>query len=549
MKQQLSISAALILSITATAQPICKIVSFDHFGGNATDVIYDEVITYEDGSFSFMMSTNSTISTTIRTDCPDWGLIRRYNASYSELLSQDCAPTGGDFEGSTFFFYPQPDGDTIFIGGTGADIAIERRASDGTVRWNKVYGGAAIEAPDRVELAADGTFLVLSKTTSSDGDVGLHYGTSLEWDLENDMWLVKLDTAGNLVWGKVLGGTGLDFLSTIIPSEDGGCYLFGATSSSDHDATGLHGNTDVWIVKLDGDGNKEWHKMFGGSDIDGCRNDFTNINHISTWDNRVYAIRDSGSGFYVLARTRSHDGDVQHRIPADEKEDLWLLHIDSAANILWENTFGGPDRQIATGLCRGADGSIWMAAKLEWSGNIVGGDINVSYNGPNGWVVHADSLGNLLNQRVIGARGEEWITVLYPLNDGTVLAGGHYYYESVPLAPHTPGFPDTGEGAHEIFVARLSPESDLSIENPGIKDNAWGIAPIPAHSEVTVRVTDPIGAYEIGIYNSEGKKVFSKKGSAPSMTLSTAELSDGMYMVTLKNRTGNTGSKKLIIQH
>ena len=527
MKQYLSITTALFSVITTTAQPVCKIVSFDHFGGNIVDAPLETTLSHNDGSFSFLFGTNSTTSTSIRTDCPTWKHFRHYNATYTDLIGEYCAPISSTFSEPTQFFYPQPDGDTILIGRAFDDIAIERRSPAGEVRWSRHYGGSRVEAPHRVELAPDGTFLVLSGTTSHDGDVGPSYDD----DFGSDIWMVKLDTAGNLVWGKVLGGTGYDLMSTVIPDNNGGCYLFGATVSSDHDATGSHGETDLWIVKLDGDGNKEWHKMLGGSMTDG-----------SGFDNGVRAIRDSGSGFYVLARTDSHDGDIQYRMPMGE-EDLWLLHIDSLANIIWENTYGGPQLQASKALCRGADGSIWMAGKLI--GDSTGGYINVNYLDTDGWIVHADSMGNFLNQRVIGANKEEQVDVLFPLSDGTVLAIGSYQSELDPTMPHTPGFPESGEGFTDIFIVRLSPDNDLAAEPPVIDDRSWAVYPNPSDKEITINLPKEKGLFNIAVYNMEEKKVISRQSGISPVTLSTTKLSPGTYMIRLSDETGRSGSKKL----
>jgi hypothetical protein len=147
---------------------------------------------------------------------------------------------------------------------------------------------------------------------------------------------------------------------------------------------------------------------------------------------------DGKGGFYALTYTNSTDGDIQRTIPVNF--DLWLIHIDSVGNLLWENTFGGPSEQAPTTLCRGADGSIWMGARTDQGLNSLGGLIYTTYGGVDGWVVHADSSGNFLNGRIFGADKDEQIDMLYPPQDRTVLAGGRYYENFTP-GSGSPGFP------------------------------------------------------------------------------------------------------------
>jgi len=72
--------------------------------------------------------------------------------------------------------------------------------------------------------------------------------------------------APSVVWEKVLGGTALDIATAIQQTTDGGYVFVAFTKSVDGDVTQNHGNTDLWVVKLDDLGNIQWQKTFGGSD-------------------------------------------------------------------------------------------------------------------------------------------------------------------------------------------------------------------------------------------------------------------------------------------
>ncbi|WP_181358335.1 hypothetical protein [Taibaiella chishuiensis] len=340
----------------------CAQLSMESIGGNKTDVLSDLVTVHDDGTFSLLIFNNS-VSGNINTAClrpsPGGGVehvfYRRYNAAGSIMLSNHCAPIGSSFVQK--YYFPQANGDTIFIGnkeitGRSDDIAIERRSASGVLLWTKYYGGTGDDGLGKVIPTPDGGFFIATGTNSTDGDVGLHYGSGFDADI----WILRVDNNGDKLWGKVLGGTGPELPRDLEISPGGGCYVFGVTTSTDHDAVGMKGGSDLYIVKLDSMGQKEWHRCLGGTAADGGGYDPEGIK----------ALEDGQGGFYIMNRTHSHDGDVQRRVPLDDGADFWLVHIDSLAHILWESTFGGPGWQVPRVFCRAADGSFWMGgAKFE----------------------------------------------------------------------------------------------------------------------------------------------------------------------------------------
>src|SRR6185295_15856222 len=91
-------------------------------------------------------------------------------------------------------------------------------------------------------------------TSSWDGDVsGCHVGPGTSGGQSADYWIIKLDTAGNLMWQKCLGGSSDDFAYTGLQTADSGYIIVGGSYCTDGDVTGNHGDFDIWIVKLRGD--------------------------------------------------------------------------------------------------------------------------------------------------------------------------------------------------------------------------------------------------------------------------------------------------------
>ena len=124
--------------------------------------------------------------------------------------------------------------------------------SAGAISWNKLFGGNNDEYPTDVLQTTDGGYIIIGTSTSSQtGNVSqANYGNE-------DMWLVKVNNTGNILWDKVIGGAGSDMPQAISPVAGGGYIIAGYTSSS---ASGLvfgtnHGNNDYWLIRMDDNGN------------------------------------------------------------------------------------------------------------------------------------------------------------------------------------------------------------------------------------------------------------------------------------------------------
>ena len=536
MKQLSFILLAFLMFIRGagaqTTAPQCTVLSIDRIGGIGVDAIGNNPgdIIYPDGTFSLTLSSDPDPN--IKA-CPPLGYyFQRYTDDYTAILDTICAPMGVNFQYPTFFVFPLANGDTILFGQSndgGYNYGMERRDASGNVLWTKSYGGSASDAFVSAVPAPDGSgFFINGGSLSDDGDVGLHYGGGFSYDI----WVVKVNNDGDLLWSKVIGGNDNDNIVDMVPADDGGLYLFGVSTSSDYDVTGNHGGEDVYIVKLDSVGHIEWHRCYGGSGTDGGQH--------------FKALEDGSGGFYVGAATESSDGDVQHR-PA-MGVDFWLLHIDSAGNLLWENTYGGPGLEFMYDMCRSTDGSIWMGGII--GGGIVpgptGGDVAYSYGWHDGWVVHVDTLGNFMNSCTLGANNSEEVVMLHPLPDGTILAGGRYDIFYGPDTVFSPKFPHTIKGGADIFIARLSPDNDLGIDKEQANISLWTLFPNPAQQAFSIEIKNNNRKFHITVTDAQGRRVYHDKFKS-KITIPTLSWPPGMYWVTI-SRGILSDTKKLIIK-
>jgi len=170
----------------------------------------------------------------------------------------------------------------------------------GNIQWQMCLGGSNSERAYAIQETSDEGYIVAGFTVSSDGDVSGYHGGS-------DAWIVKLDKNGKIQWQKCLGGSDWEEAYAVQQTLDGGYVMAGHTNSTGGDVSGNHGNDDVWVVKLDKNGNVQWQRCLGGNDKDIAR-----------------ALQQVSDGYIVAGYTKSNDGDVTGN---HGDRDVWLVKL------------------------------------------------------------------------------------------------------------------------------------------------------------------------------------------------------------------------------
>jgi predicted secreted protein len=144
-------------------------------------------------------------------------------------------------------------GQTGSYGAGGYDIWLIKTDALGAGQWNRTFGGSQNDFGSAVLQSTDGGYVIIGSTYS--------YGAGNE-----DIWLIKTDSTGHMTWNATFGGTGVDYGSSLQQTSDGGYILAGRTSSY-----GV-GHTNVWLIKTDKDGKETWNKTFGVTNKDAAGN-------------------------------------------------------------------------------------------------------------------------------------------------------------------------------------------------------------------------------------------------------------------------------------
>jgi hypothetical protein len=265
---------------------------------------------------------------------------------------------------------------TIAPRGTGTseapiDYWLFKLDAQGNKLWEQRYGGNGDDRLLKVLPAAHGGYLLCGWSNSTiSGDMTAPLKGAQNY------WVVRVDARGNKRWDKRYGSATSEQLSTALATPDGGFVLTGITggpvkSPSGDRSQAIKGDADIWTIKLDSLGNKQWDSTLG-----------------SLAGDYVYGAANTPSGGIALLGLPfgGPGGDVTG--PARGNHDLWLVRLDAAGNKVSDRLYGGSGYDDANALLATADGGLLLAG---YTGSPAGGDL--SQGGPAPWLLKLDAMG------------------------------------------------------------------------------------------------------------------------------------------------------------
>lgn len=141
------------------------------------------------------------------------------------------------------------------------DFWVVKISKSGNLLWEKSFGGSEIDEAWGVLASNDGNFIIVGDTRSNDKDVTNNNGAA-------DAFVIKITPNGDLIWKTLFGGTSFDTARSISKSNDGGFLISGSSRSSDGDVLKNNGQNDAWVFKISSNGDLEWQKTIGGTNVD-----------------------------------------------------------------------------------------------------------------------------------------------------------------------------------------------------------------------------------------------------------------------------------------
>lgn len=284
------------------------------------------------------------------------------------------------------------------------DYWIIRLDAAGNLLWEKTIGGdGSDDLRGSVVETADGGFVLAGHSDS---------GVSGEKTEPNqgglDFWIVKTDANGNVLWDKTYGGDKQDRMFALIKTQDGG---FAVTGSSESGATGhkddfLRGLNDIWLLKLDAQGDLEWQRTIGGN-----------------WEDVPYDLTQGPDGSYFICALSGSDAVYEKTQPKFGFGDYWIVKLDTQGNVLWDKVFGSDKADTPYDIRVDKRGNIVVAGV---SHSDVGGNKTAPSKGLSDyWLIYLDPNGELLWDETYGGAEDDALTEMDLGPNGSIYMAGH----------------------------------------------------------------------------------------------------------------------------
>jgi hypothetical protein len=282
-------------------------------------------------------------------------------------------------------------------------------------KWIKTFGGSNTDVGRSVQQTSDGGYIVSGITSS--------YGAG-----DKDIWLIKADSSGNRDWDVTFGGSEYDRAFSVQQTNDGGYVIAGETSSYGA------GGVDIWLIKADSSGNKEWDKTFGKENDDGAYSVqqtsdggfiiVGSVGYANGYDvcliktdadgNLLWDKTFSGSG-YASGISVQQTGDGGYIIAGDRDSCAWIIKTDSSGNEEWNKI-----------LSEWEEGDLNSVQQTDDGGYVIAGSFSGAYesDGSDIWLIKTDAYGNELWERTFGGLNADTGYSVQQTNDGGYIITG-----------------------------------------------------------------------------------------------------------------------------
>ncbi len=316
---------------------------------------------------------------------------------------------------------------------------------------------------------------------------------------DENAYILKIDVNGNLLWDKVYGGTAGENAATIIATPDGGYVFLGSTSSY---KTGGAGDYDFYLVKIDASGNMVWQKNYGGSD----------------WDRGGSIIAAVDGGYLLSGWTSSPEFGAVAR-------DILLIKIDDNGNKQWQKLYGWEHHDYASEVIAPSEGGYLIVGSSERYY-----DAPMETWQPDLYIIKIDVKGNEQWSKLYGGlKGEGASGVRQTSDGGYIISGstGSYSRDSDIYMLKL----DQGGGFTRVVDRhRNAPEGFHLSQN----------YPNPFNNQTNIRYNlDKKSNIEIGIYNVHGqivRRLVHDQQSEGSYIIhfDAEDLPSGLYLYQIK---------------
>ena len=308
-------------------------------------------------------------------------------------------------------------GYTMSFGGGGRDVYLIKTDNNGNQQWSQTFGGSGVYDWGRsVQQTNDGGYIIGGSTTS--------FGNS------SDVYLIKTDLNGNQLWSETFNEGSTDYGMDVEQTTDGGYIICGHSNSSIS-----NGDFDIYLIKTDNNGNEQWNKKFGGTDVE-----------------HGYSVQQTNDGGYIITGfTESFQ---------TGNWDVWLIKTDGNGNQQWSQTHGGLSYDVGKSVQQTSDGGYIICGYTESFGNF----------SSNVYLIKTDGNGVEQWSQIYGGNDyDEGYSVQQTTDGGYIICGYTYSY---------------GNGDMDIYIIKTDGNGNIT--------STFNI-PTPSSNRKLEKVVDILG--------------------------------------------------------
>ena len=432
------------------------------------------------------------------------------------LIAQGWERTyGGNVEDNAFSVIQTLEGGYALLGFSesttsfGTNVILIKTDEAGHQQWIQSFGGVGDDKGYEVMQDEEGNYIIIGQTSSIGNG-------------EEDVLLIKTDSKGRELWRKAFGGVFSDRGFSLTLSKDGGYILTGRTDLIND------GKANVYLIKTDEDGNLLWEKTFGGEDVDvgesvietstgeivvvGQTKSFAtpNPNSPNAPSADVYFIKTNSSGEVLIEKSF---GNIEQDIAYDivetlegnfaltgvttNKGDAYLLMLDGEGNELWSKSYGGIFTEIGYSIDLTEDGGFVIVGFKEIT------DIDAQV-----YLFKTDNQGELIWERLFGSSGFDIGRSVAITADGGYIVAGNFDVNTNPgsLLPLNDMYLIKTNGEGNIFknIIRGTVHRDMNTnceKDGGEKVLEDWLVRLKKEDKTFYATTDKNGEYAISVEN------------------------------------------------
>jgi hypothetical protein len=384
---------------------------------------------------------------------------------------------------------------------TNYDVLIIKIDLNGQFVWQQIIGGSDWDFGFDVENTPDSGFIVCGTTyTYSNGG--------------SDIYAVRFNSAGSILWEKNYGGANDESSTAIIRDDDNNYVIIGMTS------TYGQGDNDFYLIKIDSNGDTTWTRTLGGNKFD-----------------EGYGIDlASDSTYLITGTTFSYPNDV-----SDTSGNILYAEVDKSGSVIWQKTTGGNQNEEGRFINRLTDGNIMVGGMTESFGQ-GGKDVIMYYVDTDGDYISGGTRG--------GTSDDEGFSATVGKNNQYLVAGltksygcglPDYYIIRKQIFPFIPGF--------QITLNNVCDNPFISVnENP---EEVCFISAYPNPTNSNFLISIPCFENDrnihVKIFDVIGREIKSVKVLASAITFSRSEFKNGIYFIRMQIGNRILSSNKLIV--